>query len=222
MDEGVQDSRQLNFVQRAYLTVKCACFYLQMIILATASLSERMRQPEHIFNDALTAFLESEKDLLLSDVSERSICARLAHYMERQLETEGIKGYYADAEYNRKQGGKVKTIINEEMKVLTITADLIVHSRGNIPAPYDNLIAVEAKKSSRPAREKAADIMRLLVMTQPPNDGIWNFENGHPEHVCGYSLGIFMEIQRDSQVVHLRYFKNGTECGNSIYSFNDA
>lgn len=173
-----------------------------------------------IFNDALIGFLGQERDLLLSDVSERATCARLALYMERQLEREGIKGYYADAEYNRKQGGKVKTIINEEMKVITITTDLIIHSRGNLKPPYDNLIAIEAKKFSRPAREKADDIARLLAMTKKPNYGVWNFENGHPEHVCGYSLGIFMEIVRDRQEVSLRYFKNGEEFEQGLFSFS--
>src|SRR5690606_37350717 len=110
-----------------------------------------MRQPELRFNDALIGFLEQERDLLLSNVSERGTCARLALYMERQLEREGIKGYYADAEYNRKQGGKVKTIINAEMKATTITTALITHSRRNPQPPYDNLIATEATKSSRPA-----------------------------------------------------------------------
>ena len=179
-----------------------------------------MRQPELIFNNALINFLKHEKDLLLSDVSERSTCARLAYYMQRQLESEGIEGYYADAEYNRKQGGKVKTIINEEMHILTITADLIVHTRGNRPAPYDNLIAVEAKKSSRPEREKLDDIARLQAMTKQPNDGVWNFDNGHPEHVCGYAVGVLMEILLEKRQILLKYFKNGAECGKSLFSFS--
>ncbi|MDO8282470.1 MAG: hypothetical protein Q7U10_07590 [Thermodesulfovibrionia bacterium] len=159
-----------------------------------------MRRPELIFDDALRAFLEREGGSLLTDVSERNTCGRLAHFMECQLQLEGVTGYYADIEYNRKQRGKVKTIINNDLQVVSITADLIVHSRGELPAPDDNLIAVEAKKASRPTREKEDDRARLIAMTSEPNNGVWNWEDGHPEHVCGYSVGIFMEIRREQQI----------------------
>lgn len=168
-----------------------------------------MRRPELIFNDALNLFLGREGHTLLTDVSERNTCARLAHFIELQLASEGVTGYYADTEYNRKQRGKVKTIINDELQVVTITADLIVHSRGEIEAPGDNLIAVEAKKSSRPAREKASDVARLIAMTREPYNGVWNYEDGHPEHVCGYAVGIFMEIRQSTAELLLEYFKRG-------------
>lgn len=125
-----------------------------------------MRRPELIFDDAFKDFLEREGGSLLSDVSERSICGRLAHFIECQLEREGVPGYYADVEYNRKQRGKVKIIINDELQVVSITADLIVYSRGKLPAPNDNLIAVEAKKASCPAHEKDGDTARLIAMTR--------------------------------------------------------
>jgi hypothetical protein len=168
-----------------------------------------MRRPELIFDDALTTFLQSEGTSLLSNVSERNTCARLAVFLERQLEREGVKGYYADVEYNRKQRGKVKTIINNDHRVVSITADLIVHSRGEIPAPRDNLIAVEAKKASRAEQEKDEDRVRLVAMTREPYHDVWNWEDGHPEHVCGYMLGVFMEIRLEQREVLLEYFKRG-------------
>lgn len=168
-----------------------------------------MRHPELIFNDAFDCFLAREGHTLLKDVSERNTCGRLAYFIERQMESEGMVGYYADTEYNRKQRGKVKTIINSELRVVSITADLIVHSRGEIAAPRDNLIAVEAKKANRPASEKANDIERLIAMTSEPYNGVWNFEDGHPEHVCGYVVGIFMEIHREKKQVAFEYFKHG-------------
>jgi len=181
-----------------------------------------VRRPELIFDDALRAFLEREGSSLLTDVSERNTCGRLAYFIERQLGHEEVSGYYADVEYNRKQRGKVKTIINNELQVVSITADLIVHSRGEIPAPRDNLIAVEAKKASRPAREKEDDTARLIAMTSEPYNGVWNWEDGHPEHVCGYAVGIFLEIRRDQQEVFLEYFKRGQKTKERLLAIPSA
>lgn len=175
-----------------------------------------MRRPELIFNDAFDSFLRREGHTLLADVSERNTCGRLAYFIEQQLELEGVVGYYADTEYNRKQRGKVKTVINQEFRVVSITADLIVHSRGEIAAPRDNLMAIEAKKSNRPANEKASDIDRLIAMTSEPFNGVWNFEDGHPEHVCGYAVGIFMEIRLERNQVAFEYFKRGQKTKERI------
>ncbi|MCH8618023.1 hypothetical protein [Undibacterium sp. TS12] len=176
-----------------------------------------MRRPELIFDDALRAFLKREGSSLLTNVSERNTCGRLALFIERQLEQEGVSGYYADVEYNRKQRDKVKTIINDQFQVVSITADLIVHSRGEILAPNDNLIAVEVKKSSRPAHEKDDDVARLIAMTRVPHDGVWAWEGGHPEHVCGYSVGVFMEIRRERHEILVEYFKLGKKTKEQLF-----
>lgn len=181
-----------------------------------------MRHPELIFDDALAAFLEREGGSVLADVSERNTCARLALFVERQLEREGVSGYYADVEYNRKQRGKIKTIINDELQVLSITADLIVHSRGEIPPPNDNLIAVEVKKVYRPAHEKNDDTARLIAMTREPYNGVWNREDGRPEHVFGYSVGIFMEIRRERHEILLEYFKRGQKTKERLFAIPQA
>lgn len=179
-----------------------------------------MRRPELIFEDALRAYLRAEGGSLLSDVSERNTCSRLALFMERQLADDDIEGYYADVEYNRKQRGKVKTIINGDFRVVSITADLIVHSRGELVAPRDNLIAVEAKKVSRPEYEKNADRERLIAMTKEPYNGVWDFEDGYPEHVCGYKVGVFMEIRREHEEIHLDYFKRGNMEKQKVFRFS--
>lgn len=176
-----------------------------------------MRRPELIFDDALRRFLDREGHSLLNDVSERSTCARLAHFIELQLECDGVTGYYADIEYNRKQRGKVKTIIDGDLKIVSITADLIVHSRGEMLAPQDNLIAVEAKKSSRVRAEKDEDIARLIALTKEPYNGVWNWEDGHPEHVCGYSVGIFLEIRRERRELFAEYYKRGIKTKERLF-----
>lgn len=145
---------------------------------------------------------------LLSDVSERNTCGRLAIYLERQIHTDGLSGYYADPEYNRKQHGQVKTIIDEHQKVVQITPDLIVHTRGQQPPPHDNLIAVEVKKASRPQHEKDDDRTRLRAMTKPVED-VWPVDGSHPEHVCGYAVGICVEIDTAQRQLRLDFFKKG-------------
>lgn len=168
-----------------------------------------MRRPDLIFEDALSEFVVSEGESLLGDVSERNTCGRLAIYIERQLLADKITGYYADVEYNRKQLGQVKTIINNQLEVVQITPDLIVHSRGEMPPRHDNLIVIEAKKINRPEREKNDDRARLQAMTRTPFDGVWSWDGCHPEHVCGYAVGIFMEIDIKQRCLCLEFFKKG-------------
>src|SRR3546814_5091694 len=92
--------------------------------------------------------------------SERNLCARWAPLLEMAAVEAGDDGYRADTEYNRKQGGQVKTILDETMHVVRITCDLILHSRGRV-VERDNLIAIEMKRLSHPEREKQKDRVRL-------------------------------------------------------------
>lgn len=169
----------------------------------------KKRRPDLVFEDALTSFVDEEANLLLSNASERSACGRLAIFLQRQLEADGYQGYYADVEYNRKQNQQVKTIINDELEVVPITTDLIAHTRGEMPFPRDNLIAVEAKKSNRPAHEKDADRARLIAMTREPFRGVWPARGGHPEHVCGYAVGIYLEIDIERRQLRIEFYKKG-------------
>ncbi|MEI7184930.1 hypothetical protein WCT96_16495 [Pectobacterium carotovorum] len=149
---------------------------------------------DDIFFKALETFFAKERSNISNGVSERNLCARLARYIESEAEEIGLNGYYADVEYNRKQNGEVKTIIDGDFKVIRISCDLILHSRGeNIGR--DNLIAIEMKKSERPEIEKINDINRLRAMTKKNHDDIWSFDGKtHPKHVCGYEKGHFIEI----------------------------
>lgn len=98
-----------------------------------------------ILKYSLSDFLVRDRNSILADVNERNLCSRLAMYLERIACKNGIKGYYADVEYNRNKDGRVKTILNKKMEVVTINCDLILHSRGN-NTKCDNLIAIEMKK----------------------------------------------------------------------------
>lgn len=104
--------------------------------------------------------------------------------------------YYVDTEYNR-NNEKVKTIYNDDLKVVSIVCDLIVHSRGEI-VEKDNLIALEMKKA------------RLVALTKESYDGVWSFDGKTlPEYVCGYELGIYYEIDRKCSSIYVEYYTKG-------------
>ena len=162
-----------------------------------------------VFETSLDLFFANEVTEVLEGVNERSSCGRLAIYMERVAHEHGLTKYFADTEYNRKQNGRVKTILDDDMKVVTINCDLILHSRGQIIAE-DNLIAVEMKKSERPNAEKVDDRNRLRALTKSSFDDIWSNDGvALPEHVCGYALGTFIELDRKQRRCRVEYFSIG-------------
>lgn len=144
------------------------------------------------------------------------MCSRLAIILETKKNDFNLISYYADTEYNRKQNGKIKTILNNNMEEITINCDLIFHSRGENIA-RDNLITIEMKKSKRPEYEKTSDRNRLKAMTKASYNDIWsNDGTTHPEYVCGYELGAFVELDKDKRNINIEYFKNG----NFTYTIN--
>ena len=162
-----------------------------------------------LFQESINTFLINEKENILADIAERNLCGRLAHYMEVLLVKYELSGYFSDTEYNRKQRGEVKTILDEELQVVKIQTDIIVHSRGN-NIENDNLIAIEMKKSYQNQSEKDSDRKRLRALTKESYDNIWsNDGRTHPEHVCGYILGIYIEIDSDNKNCLLEYYNKG-------------
>jgi hypothetical protein len=162
-----------------------------------------------VFHTALRRFLIQERQSLEMNVAERSLAARLSCELELESVRQGLKGYYADVEYNRKQNGLVKTMINDDFQVITINPDIILHSRGTVIAD-DNLITIEMKKSDRPDHEKISDRERLQLMTRDSYDGIWNADgNTHPEHVCGYKRGYYLELNIPDRTVLLDEYRSG-------------
>ena len=104
-------------------------------------------------------------------------------------------------------------MMDDDMQVINIACDLILHSRGEI-MEKDNLIAIEMKKSERPEEEKVSDRSRLRTLTKASFDDIWSYDGQtHPEHVCGYDLGYFVELNKDNSSYTVQEFKNGNLCG---------
>lgn len=166
-----------------------------------------------IFEKANKRFIDKNTPFIMSDVSERSLCNALAQCIFLEISNSKYSKYYVDTEYNR-NNGKVKTIYNDDLKVVSIVCDLIVHSRGEI-VEKDNLIALEMKKAYRKVEEKENDKARLVVLTKDSYDKVWSFDGKTlPEHVCGYELGIYYEVNRKCSSIDIEYYIKGKALKN--------
>ncbi|MDP1509237.1 hypothetical protein L8C07_01660 [Paenibacillus sp. CMAA1739] len=166
-----------------------------------------------IFENANRDFLESDLDLLISKVSERTLCGALMLHINNIIKKSEFAEYKVDVEYNRNKNGKIKTIVKtiygpKDVGV-KINCDLIVHSRGN-NINQDNLIAIEMKKSDRTKEEKESDRIRLIALTKDSYDDVWSFdEKTFPEHVCRYALGVYYEVNYKKRSINIEYYKEG-------------
>ncbi len=165
-----------------------------------------------LFENANREFMRDDFELFETKVSERTLCGALKQHLDSHiLETE-FKDYNIDIEYNRNYNGRIKTcsvLDNGQHIITSITCDLIVHSRGkNIK--QDNLIAVEMKKAYRPKKEKDNDRRRLIALTKDSYDDVWSADGKTlPEHVCGYKLGVYYEINYVLNLVLIEYYIKG-------------
>lgn len=70
--------------------------------------------PRDFFNADFAVFTEREKELLLGDVAERNLCARLMHHLDSVKEWFGFSDYDIDPELNRMNGVDVKYMLGED------------------------------------------------------------------------------------------------------------
>lgn len=162
-----------------------------------------------LFRGAFDEFRTDEARNIANGVSERNLCQRLAFPLERWAHAAGLEDYRADVEYNRANDGRLKTIVGENMETVTITCDLILHSRGLDPEK-DNLIAIEMKRSTHPEREKHKDRVRLIALTRAPWEGVWSADGrAKPEHVCDYVVGYFVELDSRAGTFRIEEYARG-------------
>ncbi|MEC1716983.1 hypothetical protein [Schinkia azotoformans] len=167
-----------------------------------------MQELELLFEKANKKFLLRDTNLILSGVSERCLCGALMLFLHDEIQNSRYQQYYVDIEYNR-NNGKIKTIFNDKEQVVSITCDIIVHSRGE-QKHQDNLIAIEMKKSSATAEQKQNDKYRLQALTKKTYNDTWSYDGiTLPEHVCGYLLGIYYEINILERYIHIEYYVLG-------------
>ena len=147
-----------------------------------------------IFQRWFDEFLKRERANILNDIAERNLCGRLMIYLERAKDAHGLANYFTDTEY----------IIDSHTHVLIITCDLILHSRGTLQR--DNLIAIEMKKKHHKKADKNADRERLIALTMQNNV----YAIGQiPEHVSGYELGLFIELDVSGAQFLIETYRGG-------------
>jgi hypothetical protein len=165
-----------------------------------------------LFERALEAFVRNERDHILSGISEQNLCFRLALALEAERVSARLGNYTVDTEHNR-NGGQLKTILDNQMHPVSIRVDIILHSRGRVPA-QDNLIAIEMKRAAHPTAEKEKDRIRLRTMTKASYDGVWSADGVTlPEHVCGYVLGYYLELDVLVPAFSVEVFEHGDQTG---------
>lgn len=170
---------------------------------------------ERIFETANRKFLRKNWMLFDAQVSERTLCGALMIELHEVLKNTRFDEYFVDVEYNRNVGGLLKTmkktIRGEDEQIVTINCDLIVHSRGQNKS-RDNLIAVEMKKSTACPADKNSDRIRLECLTKKPDQDVWSYgSKALPEHVCGYGLGVYYEVNFGRGTVKIEYYAEGEQ-----------
>lgn len=168
-----------------------------------------------IFKNANRRFLKEEKENIKRNVSEENICQNLANYLRDIMKEMKIDGYYVDVEFDRNDN-MIKAIIDEQMKIIKIKCDLIVHSRGR-NKQQDNLIAIEMKKSTNKKKRKE-DRERLQYMTRNTHYNEIAYEE-LPRYICRYAIGIFYDINIKKQQVKLEYYEEGRLCKEEILRY---
>lgn len=148
---------------------------------------------------SLHRLYEMDYDNIRIGVSERNICARLAHHMEIIMHScshsELFEGYYADVEYNRMGNGDLKRYENSEHLPQYMVSDLLIQSRGE----PRNLLAVEMKrKSNYVNRDDDRERLEALVSPVPVHNTL--------QCVYGTVVGAF--IIYSPQKVIVEFYEN--------------
>lgn len=163
---------------------------------------------------ALKRLYQVDYDNIRFGVSERNICARLAHHMENIMReydsshsTKYFRNYYADVEYNRMGNGELKMYENNEKLPRYMVSDLLIQSRG-----YErNYLAVEMKRKGnyRNAKEDRKGLASM-VSSRPKNE----------EQRCVHDtlVGAFIVYGKDG--VKIELFENVNGRGENTETFD--
>lgn len=155
---------------------------------------------------SLQRLYEMDFDNIRIGVSERNICARLAHHMENIMRESDKKSlfvnYYADVEYNRMSNGDLKHFENSKHLPQYMISDLLIQSRGELR----NLLAVEMKRKGN-NRHIDKDKERLEALT--------SYKSNNPDLHCvfGTLVGAFIIYSIDS--VKVEVFEDVNDCGKN-------
>ena len=157
---------------------------------------------DEVLIPSLCKLYEIDYGNILWGVSERNICARLAHHMENIMrEYDRVNGvglfnnYYADVEYNRMGNGVQKYYENREHRPQYMVSDLLIQSRGE----ERNYLAIEMKRRGNHRHiDEDRERLRSLVSSQP---------NGS-ELRCVYDTMVGAFITYSPKDVTIEFFEN--------------
>ena len=66
------------------------------------------------------------------------------------------------------------------------------------------------KKSTGRQADKDNDRNRMECLTKSPEQDVWSYGcKVLPEHVCGYALGIYYEVNFSRNCILVEYYKKG-------------
>lgn len=66
------------------------------------------------------------------------------------------------------------------------------------------------KKREARDEDKENDRERLRALTKTTYDDVWSYDGVIlPEHVCGYILGVYIELNRQHRVCLIEYYRSG-------------
>ena len=167
-----------------------------------------------LFQEAFQEFLARERDNIRANISERNLCGRLMLSLDAARIRHGLEHYYTDAEYNRNYGD-IERVRHTQRRSNIITCDLILHSRGQMAD--DNLIAIEMKKKFHTEASKKADRKRLIALTRTQEAA--SKLSRRADHVYGYQLGLFIEIDTEAPAYLLEIYERGARVDKQQSSF---
>lgn len=170
---------------------------------------------EDLFWHSNKEMLKRNVECIKNGISERSVCACLKSSFDSILPKSVFKNYYADVEYNRGNGKTLKAYESNN-RVIKMTCDFILHSRGELHP--DNLICLEMKKKSSNQRAMDKDRERLISLTMP--GGCETI--GRNLIVRDYYLGIFYVIDYQLSQLELEFYYEGNLFHREIMSFDEA
>ena len=142
---------------------------------------------------ALNQLKKNDNLLLKVNVNERTICHKLAEYLQKEFSKLSV-----DCEYNRHQEitktlDVPKDLVDwNDIESKTVFPDIVVHKR---KTDNENLLVIEIKKSSNKIHHQF-DITKVKALTMRPYN---------------YKFGLFLEINIDGGNDSLKWYKEGSE-----------
>lgn len=154
---------------------------------------------------SLRKLYQVDYDNIWFGVSERNICARLAHHMENIMREYDkshssyvFENYYVDVEYNRMGHGDLKYYEDSKHQLKYSVCDLLIQARGCGP----NLLAVELKKKGN-SQNAQRDRERLESLVSSPTS------ETSSQCVHDTLLGAFITYSPDEVILELFENENG-------------